>query len=131
MDNNYLAQRLATLGVNASDKSVQRELEALKAENAQLKQQLEQTPPANFKGETQVLFEQSPEFEQLLNAFYMRFVRDKFGLEFRNSPYIQEFQAVANKAFEQFEAAHKKEKEAPKNARSSKRAAGDGEADNK
>lgn len=127
--NSYIAQRLAAVGMNGSGSA--QEVEALKAENAQLKKQLERAPQANFKSETQAAFEQSPEFEAILNASYMRFVREKFGMEFRNSPYIQEFQAVANKAFEQFEAVYKKEKEAPKNAQAGKRPAGDGKADNK
>lgn len=124
---NYIAQRLSALGVNQGGQSgAPKEVELLRAENARLKQQLEQTPPANFKSEAQVAFEQTPEFEATLNAFYMRFVRDKFGAEFRSSPHVQEFQSVANAAFAEFEKNFKKE--VPKNAQNSKRAAGNSEA---
>lgn len=131
-NNNYIAQRLAAIGA-AGNNNAQSEVETLRAKVAQLEKQLEQAPQANFKSEAQVAFEQSPEFDNILNVFYMRFVRDKFGAEFRTSPYLQEFQAVANQAFAEFEKAYKTDKkEAPKNgtqvSKKSGRTAGDGNA---
>lgn len=134
MDNNYLVQRLAALGVNnASSGNNVQEVEALKAKVAQLEKQLDQVPQANFKSEAQVAFEQSPEFDNILNIFYMRFMRDKFGSEFRSSSYIQEFQAVANQAFVEFEKKFKTEnnkKGGTKNAPIGQRTAGNGKTDN-
>lgn len=110
----YITRRLKELGADEGS-DITEKYKALEAENAQLKQQLEQAPPINFKSEAQVAFEQSPEFEATLNAFYMRWLRDKFGAEFRSSPHIAEFQKVANSAFSEFEKKYSK-KEVPKNA---------------
>lgn len=113
-NNSYIAQRLAAIGAGNTPS----ELDALKAENARLKQLLEQAPPANFKSEAQRAFEQSPEFEAIMNAYFMRFLRERHGAEFKSSPYNAEFQTMANSAFERFETNLKKE--APKNGQTRK-----------